>query len=345
MNKIFMISLVLLTCIGLSLGVSYAQRPIELSFVCEYPEGHPSVGNALKPWIKEVGELSGGKVKITFYPPNALVPQNDAYDSCVSGMADIVTCWSPRNPGKFPLADVMSLPFVASSAVAGSHVVGELTAKYPDWPKQYKGTELLWQWSGASAHLNTSKKLVKTLDDFKGMKIIGMMPSALEHVKLMGGNPIQMGPQDVYLALERGMAEGIVLPYAAVKSLRVSDVCEYHTTMGMSVSMFYSVMNKERFDSLPPDIKKVFKETTGVKMGIRTSQAIDDGGNADKKWMEGNGHTFYVLPADEREKMIAALSPIYEEYIKKMEGKGYSYARQLVEDTLRFGKEFSKSTN
>ena len=40
----------------------------------------------------------------------------------------------------------------------------------------------------------------------------------------------------------------------------------------MDTGAFYVVMNKDKFNGLPPDIKKVFEETTGEKMGMATSK-------------------------------------------------------------------------
>jgi TRAP-type transport system periplasmic protein len=346
MKRFLVISL--LICVGLVIGnwiktteVAAAEQ-IKLNFVSDYPERHPGVVGAFKPWIKEVEEKSGNRVKFTFFTPNALVPQKDGYDSTVSGMVDVLTGFPPNTPGKFPLCSVTELPFVATGSVATARVIWELNKKYPEWRKQFEETKLLWHWSGDISQLHTTKKLVKTVNDIKGMKIIGITPSAIERIKLLGGNPVEMSIMDIFMALERGMADGVILPFAAVRSIKVSDVAKYHTILNMDTAAFYAVMNKNKFNGLPTDIQKIFEETTGEKMGMMTSKAIQETSAADRQWMKDNGHTIYELPETERAKMAAILKPINEKWVKDMEAKGYKNARQIMDDTLRWGKEFSK---
>jgi len=346
MKRLFIISL--LICISLVIG-GWSEKAecapaeqIKLNFVSDYPERHPAVVGAFKPWIKEIEEKSGNRVKFTFFTPNALVPQRDGYDSTVSGMVDVLNGFPPNTPGKFPLCSVTELPFVASSSVASARVIWELNKKYPEWRKQFEDTKILWFYSGDVAQVHTTKKLVKTLNDIKGMKIIGITPNAIERIRMLGGNPVEMTVMDVFLALERGMGEGLIMPFAAVRSLKVSDVAKYHTVLNMDTAAFYVVMNKNKFNSLPPDIQKIFEETTGEKMAILTSKAIADTSTADKQWMKDNGHTIYDLPETERAKMAEILKPIYEKCVKDMEAKGYKNAREIMDYTLRLGKEFSK---
>ena len=51
----------------------------------------------------------------------------------------------------------------------------------------------------------------------KGMKIISINPKIREILAKLGANPITMTPQDSYLALERGMAEGMAFPIEPLK--------------------------------------------------------------------------------------------------------------------------------
>ena len=134
-------------------------------------------------------------------------------------MVDVLNGFPPNTPGKFPLSSVTELPFVASKFCSerpgdlGTEQevsrMAETVRKIPDrW----------WFYSGDVAQLHTTKKLVKTLNDIKGMKIIGVTPNALERIKMLGGNPVEIPVTDVFLALERGMADGLIMPFAAVRA-------------------------------------------------------------------------------------------------------------------------------
>jgi TRAP-type C4-dicarboxylate transport system substrate-binding protein len=346
MKKLLIISTMI--CLSLVFNGLYdnaesaPKKQIKLRFVSDYPPPHPGVVGAFKPWIKMIEEKSNNEVKISFFPPNALVPQKETYDSVVSGLVDIGTGFPPNTPGKFPLMTVTQLPFLATGSVATARMIWAMYEKYPGMREQFKDTKLLWLWSGDITQIHSTKRLIKTLDDIKGKKIVGVTPFTAERIRMLGGSPIEVPILDVYMALERGMAEGIVLPYAAVRPLKVVDVAKYHTTINQETAGFYAVMNKDKFNQLPPHIQKLFDETTGEQMAITTSKAIQSAGEASIEWMKENGHQFYTLPESERSKLVELLMPLRERWVEEMEAKGFANARQMLEDAVRFGKQYSE---
>ncbi|MDD5206275.1 MAG: hypothetical protein PHS17_12680 [Desulfobacterales bacterium] len=60
--------------------------------------------------------------------------------------------------------------------------------------------------------------------------------------------------------------------------------------------------------------------------------------------MKENNHTFYVLSPAEKEKWSAKLKPITEEWLKKMEQKGYKNVREIHKVTVDLGKQYSEKT-
>lgn len=320
------------------------QKNIELSFSAEYMEAHPTVVNGWKPWMKELGEKSGGKLKINYFNPNTLCPTREIYTATVAGTVDIGGSYCGNTPGKFPVSELLELPMIAPSAEAGSLLAWQMYQKYPEWRDEYKESKLLWQWASATFQLHTTKKLVKSLEDLKGMKIIGWSPKMLENIKLLGANPVEMTTTDTYLALQRGMADGVMCPLAPLKSYKISDAAKYHTIVDLSVGPFFGVMNTAKYNSLPPDVKKLLDETTGEKMAQICGKTLDQGAVADSKWLKENGHTFYVLTADEKKKWLEAVRPAHEKWVKDMEAKGYKNAGAMLEDAIRMGAELGKKT-
>jgi TRAP-type C4-dicarboxylate transport system substrate-binding protein len=282
--------------------------------------------------------------KLPNYNPNTLCPQKDTFDSTISGMVDIGSSYCGYYPGKFPLNELMELPLIVPGAEAGSLVTWELYKKYPQWQEEFKGTKMLWQWASATFQLHTTQKQVKTLEDLKGMKIIGWTPKVLEVLRLLGANPIEMTGTDTYLALERGTAEGVLCPLAPVRSYKISDAAKYHTIVDIMVGPFFAVMNQERFDELPADLQQLFEETTGEKMAQISGKTLDEGAISDSQWLKENGHEFYVLPEEERARWFEAVKPMHEKWISEMEAKGYDFAREIYHDALRLSEEIGQRT-
>jgi TRAP-type transport system periplasmic protein len=343
MKKSFVVLLILCASLTILSGslMAYA-APVELSLVSDYPDRHPAVVGAFKPWIKQVEDMSGGKVKINYFSPNALVPQKDGYDSTVDGIVDILTAFTPTTPGKFPLCTVIELPFLTTGSEQSARMQMALYNKFPEWRKQFEATQFMWHWSGDISQIHTTKKLVKTLDDLKGMKIITLTPNAVERIKMLGGIPVELPFSDIFLALQRGMAEGLIMPFAAVRSTKVDEVAKFHTIINMDTGVFYAVMNKKKYTGLPADIRKILDDTTGEKMAVMTSKAIETTSAQDKKWLAENGHTIYEMPDVERAKLRKLMMPLYDKWVKDVEAKGFKNAKQILEYTEQLAKGSGK---
>jgi TRAP-type C4-dicarboxylate transport system substrate-binding protein len=325
-------------------GFAIAEDKYELKFVSEYPDKHPTVKNAFFPWIEEVKELSNGRLDITFYNPNALVPARQVWTSVIAGAADIAASPAHWAHGTLKLAPVIQLPMMFNGAEAGSLTTWDLSQTSPEWQKEYRQVKVLWHWMGALYEVHTKDKIIRNLDDLKGMKMIGWNPQIRELIKALGANPVEVTPHDSYMALERGMADGVFCPIAPMKAYKITDVMKKHTIVDLMGDPFYAVMNKKKWDSLPADLQKILEETSGKRMAQISGKSLDDGSIADIKWMRENGHEFYVLPAEEKAKWQEQVNDIHEDWVKKMNSKGIRSAQKIHDTTVELGKKYSSET-
>ena len=316
----------------------------ELRYASEYPDKHPTVRNAILPWMEEVKKLSGGRLEIHFFNPNALAPARKVYDALVAGSIDMTGSPCHWVHGKFPLNTAIQTPLIFNGAEAGSLTVWDMYNKYPEWRNEFKDIKVLWQWTGATFNLHTVKKKILSLDDIKGMKIIGINPQIRKILKMFGANPIDMPPQDSYLALERGMAEGMAFPIAPMKAFKISDVAKYHTIIDALVDPFYGAINKNKWNSLPPDLQKILTDTTGKKMALKCGLTLDQGSIKDSEWMKSQGHKFYVLSPAEKKRFADTTQVMHADWVKSMEKKGYKNAGKILDDVMQTGKAYSQKT-
>ena len=108
----------------------------ELRYASEYPDKHPTVRNAILPWMEEVKKLSGGRLEIHFFNPNALAPARKVYDALVAGSIDMTGSPCHWVHGKFPLNTGIQNPLIFNGAEAGSLTVWDMYNKYPDYPQR-----------------------------------------------------------------------------------------------------------------------------------------------------------------------------------------------------------------
>jgi len=323
---------------------SKQQKVYVLKYASEYAGKHPTVINGILPWIERVKKRSNGRLIIQFFEPNALCPARKVYDALVAGAVDMTGSPCHWVHGKFPLNTAIQLPLVFKGAEAASLTVWDLYNKFPEWRKEFREVKILWQWASATFEVHTTKKLIRTLEDLKGMKVISINPQIRDIIIALGANPIEMPPHDAYLALERGMAEGMFLPLAPCKSFKITDVAKYHTIASLMCDSFYAAINKKKWDSLPPDLQKILLEEGGRKMAQICGKTLDEGSIRDAEWMKKHGHKFYVLPPAEKARWRKRVEGLHEKWVRKMEAKGYKRAREIRNEMLRLAEKYNAIT-
>ncbi|MDL2307220.1 TRAP transporter substrate-binding protein [Desulfovibrio sp. OttesenSCG-928-C06] len=320
------------------------QKVIEMNMTHCYMEKHSVIQGALIPWIKEIEKRTDGRVKIHYYTPNTLCPDSEVFDSIVSGAVDLGGHLIGRNPGKFPYTSAFDEPLIAPGSAAASPALFEFITEN-DWVAQeFSEVKFLTIWSSVAFQVHT-KKPVRTLEDLKGMKIAISGSGTLNLTKGLGANPVMLSYSEMYLALERGMAEGFIGPLAQMRTYRLNEPLKYTTVANLRVSPLYLVMNKKLWDSLPADIQQIFEETSGMALALKAGEALDLGTYDDGKWMQANGHTFIKLSDEEAARWQAAAKPAWEVWLKDMEAKGNTRAKETLDLAIKLGAKWAKEVS
>src|SRR4029453_14559105 len=190
---------------------------------------------------------------------------------------------------------------------------------------------MLLIWVRPAGQFHTAKKQVKVLEDLNGLKIRAATPMLTTMVKTLGATPVSLAAPETYTALERGVVDGTIFPWEAIASFKLAEVLRYHAVVNLYASPLFTFMNQKKYDSLPPDLRKVLDDLSGAWGAEYTGAAWDrneaDGIEAAKKV----GATVYVVPAEERQRWAAKLKPVEEDWVKSMEAKGLA-GRQTLSD-------------
>ncbi len=335
-----MISALLFSAFWASPCPAAGNRVIEMNMTHCYMEKHSVIQGALIPWIKEVEKKTNGRVKIHYYTPNTLCPDAEVFDSIVSGAVDLGGHLIGRNPGKFPYTSAFDEPLISPGSAAGSPALFEFVTENELIRNEFSKVKFLTIWASVPFQVHT-KKPVRTLEDIEGMKIAISGAGTLDLTKALKANPVMLSFPEMYLALERGMAEGFIGPMAQMRTYRLNEPLKYTTIANLRVSALYLVMNRKLWDSLPADIRKVFEETTGMSLALKAGEALDKGTYVDGEWMKENGHTFITLSPEEHARWRKAVEPAWDAWVEDMESKGNMQAREVIKRAAELGAKWA----
>ncbi len=322
MRSLKLVSFVLfLSVIGISFLITPAfsqVKPIELTYAQFQPAQH--FNNKLSEgYAKEIEKRTNGRAKITVFSGGTLVAADKTYSGIVTGIADMGMSCMAYTRGKFPLSEVIDLPLGYKTGVAATKLINRFYEKFK--PKEYDETEVMY-FMAHSPGIVHSKKPVYKLEDLKGQKIrcTGL---AAKVVGKLGGVPVAMPMGETYDAISRGVVDGSMAPQEALKGWRWGEVVNASTqSFGAGYSTgFFVVMNKQKWNSLPPDIQKVFREVN-KEWADKNGTAWDYYDNESRDWMISIGKKVIPLSAQENARWAALVQPLLGEYVENMKKQG-----------------------
>ncbi len=300
----------------------------ELNFTSPYFERQATVTKVFKPWIEKIAKESKGGIVISYFAPNTINPEKENFNSVVSGSLDIGANLATRNPGQFVASEIVQLPMINVSPSNAALSWWDLTQKYPDSFPEIKKMKLLACWTGAMNAISTVKTPIRKLEDIKGLRIATMSAANIEILKQLGATPMQMSNADVYLALERGMADGVLTGIPPIRAQKLNDVVRYITVLNINCTPFWCGMNKELYEEMNPELRKTMDENTGRPFSESVGKCLEDSTEADLKWIVGQGKTeAIVLDEAERARWAEKLAPITESTVKKIAAAGFDEGR------------------
>ena len=160
-----------------------------------------------------------------------------------------------------PEVEAVSLPFVFEGREKAMRVIDGPVGTLIEEKLGSKGfTALGWMELGAR-HVTNSKRPLKTLDDFKGLKV-RMQPNQthLATFRALGANPVAMDVKELYSALQQGVVDGQENPYPIIHANRYFEVQKYLSDTGHFFDFIILIANKQMLDRLPPEQKAAVRE-------------------------------------------------------------------------------------
>lgn len=280
-----------------------------------------------------------GRVKINIYPSSTLLGPTALYEGVYKGIADIALVVPQWTPGRFPKSEIMDLPPAIPSAVDATNVYWDFFNKFliDEW-KEVKVISLHLQ---VPQGVHTKSKSIKTFEDIKGqkMRVYGIGKDVM---KAFGGVPVSMPMSEAYEAIRQGVVGGIMVPFSEMKGYRLLDVTNYHTEIDSIASPFLIIMNKQKWESLPADMKQVFdKELTAYwnKQGGMIWDRWEANGKELVK--KTKGHEYIVLSPEEKKKWREKAMSVNDAWAAALEAKGLP-GKKLLEEKYKAISKYIK---
>lgn len=327
--------------------IAHGQQAVTLRFHTFMPPTSNIWSLMLKPWMEKVEKDSGGRIKIEGYPSMQMggtPPQ--LYDQARDGVADIVWTLPGYTSGRFVRAEVFELPFTMTEAVATSRAYWEFIQTHA--PDEFRETKVLALHVHGRGVFHSADKLIQSPEDLRGMKVRGPTRQVTNLLSAFGATPVPLPLPAVPEALSKGVITALATPWDVVPSIRVQEMAKYHsefpsTSPALYTGTFVMAMNRAKYDSLPPDLKRVIDANSGMETSALFGKTTQDSDAIGLKSAKDRGNTIHTISAEETKRFIELSSKIDQAWVADLNRRGHDGAK-LLEAAKSLIAKYSKTT-
>ncbi|WP_137135437.1 TRAP transporter substrate-binding protein [Rhizobium sp. FKY42] len=280
----------------------------------------------LAPWAEKIKTDSGGKIEVQLYPAMQLGGKpSDLIDQAKDGVVDIVWTLVGYTPGRFPKSEAFELPFMVTSGEATSVAFYDFYEK--NLKSEFKDYHVLAVHTHGPGLLHTiGSKPIKSLADMKGLKLRGTSKVVNQMLEAMGASAVGMPVTAVPESLSKSVIDGTVVPWEVTPSIKIAELAPNHTQFsgktGLYTAAFVFAMNKDSYNALTPELKKVIDANSGKELARKFGQAMDQGDIAGKALADKAGNTTFTLDEAETAKWKEQGEKVTKNWIAEMDKKG-----------------------
>jgi TRAP-type C4-dicarboxylate transport system substrate-binding protein len=296
-------------------------KPVTLNLSTFMHYDHVQIQKVLLPWVENIRKITGGELEIRIMPGSAMGKPEDHYDLAANGMSDISYATLAYSKDRFDLSAVIELPFMTTSAEKMSVALWKVYEKYLG--SEFQDVKVLWLFCQSPAHIFTTEKPVNKLSDLTALGIRVNKPAYIQKSLIGLAQPFFMSIPSAYKLIDTGAVDGIGASFESLYDSKQYELIKYGVLCSLYTRNMAIVMNKNKFESLPPHLKKVIEENSGLEMAKKAGRVYDEAEPILKEKVLKSGVQVNALPADDLAKWKERAKKVRAEWAADMEVKGH----------------------
>jgi len=263
-----------------SVGQDPGGQSIVLKVAHFLPANSNAHANIIAPWCNDLQDQSQGRLRCQIYPSLQLGgTAATLVDQVQNGVADIVWTAPGYSPGRFPRVEVLELPFMLPyGAMAGNRLIWQFYQEHA--AEDFKGYKMLALFGDGGQDLHVRTRPVSTLEDFRGLKIRASSRTAARTLEALGATPVSMPPAQMTESISKGVVDGALAAWEVVPPTKLDEVTRHHSAFAegqaaMGYTVLTMLMNQQRYDRLPDDLKAILDQNSGQVLVERFGREWD----------------------------------------------------------------------
>lgn len=287
-------------------------KSIELKLATLWPK---HAANTVAEWYTtELEKRTQGRVKMTVYP-GTLGTAGELIGNVQKGVADIGVVFPSFSAGQLPMWDVFGVPLLFGPGPSVHYVSWDL---YYQGYLDIKDTKVIAMVAAEAVRFVSNKK-VNTLEDFKGIVVRDFGGAWTEGAKLLGMSPTTIPAAELYGAFQQHIVDAALLGIGLATANRLNEVAKYVMWNDFGQSCIPTIMNLNRWNSLPADVQMIMEELNR-EYNYRLQDSFCQSDQPDT--IQKAGMEVYKLGPAEFSRVASVLTPLLDKWVTDVEAKG-----------------------
>jgi TRAP-type C4-dicarboxylate transport system substrate-binding protein len=293
------------------------------------PTHHLSVWQ--RNWAADLEKATAGRVKVQELPKAPAAPPG-TFDAVRDGLVDFSYVTASYTPARHILPLMAELPGAGATAEINSVAYSRIYWKHFHKMGEYNGVKQIAVFTHGPGQMFT-KKPVKTLADFKNMKIRTGGGISEQVITALGGSPFFKPAPESYELLNTGVADGVFFPFESIVSFKLDKVIGQATVFpgGLYSSAFGFFMNQDKWNKLSKQDQDIIDKMGGEAAARSNGKSWDTadlvGLNALKAAKANIVQANAAMQAEAKKRS----GPIIADWIKKASAKGVN-AKAILDE-------------
>jgi tripartite ATP-independent transporter DctP family solute receptor len=298
-------------------------KPVELK-IYTFMSGTSLAGKSIAKMAQDAEKMSGGRLKFSVFNSGALGNDREGLESCRMGTLDIYLTGTGIYSSFYPYTKMFDLPYLFETSKQAFDIInGPIGDEVFKEMTKYNLVHLSTGDSGMR-NISTTNKQINTVEDIKGLKVrVPEIDTYVDTWKSWGAVVTPMPLAELYMALKTGVVDAQDnAPYHTYAS-KVYEAQNYYSMINYMWMGLTTVMNLQKYNSLPDDLKKVLKDAA-KEMALYSVNSVDGENKAAFEEFKKRGMQINMNPD------IASFKRNMPEFYKKYEKEPW-FKKDIVE--------------
>ena len=281
-----------------------------------------------QPWARELEARTNGRVHVEIY--NAATPFGGVGAQAAqvqAGTIDIALGLRGAESDRFPRSSIAELPFVVRDAESGSRVLWQFN-KSGGFGDEYSPFKLLALTVHNPGLIHTATRRVETLADIMGLRFRAPNKAVAAALEQLGAVPVILQVNEVMPAVQSGQLDGIVTNWGN-PLVGFNDYMKFHTNVAFYSSVFFVVMNKQKFASLPAEVQAAIDAQSNEVLVARFGQLWSKWDAPVRDGATGPAQEIITPTPAEMAEWRAGLQPVADKYLDGLAASGIGDAHEI----------------